>query len=178
MQQRDTTADLLARIEKLERHNRILGYAAAALVLLAAAHLWVAWSSGPAGDVMLAESFMARDMKGEIVARLGSPAGRPGTGQLHLGALENGMPDPSSAVTLQGGSMGAQVNLHGRSGRLALRLGEDSRTRGGFIQLYDGQENLRVALGLRLDGSPMLLFLDEKGNVTWQAPGGGNVHGG
>lgn len=166
-------ADLLRRIERLERENRRFKQTAS-LVFLGVASLLVVAQVSPKSTAVEAERFLVKDRKGNVRAQLGVDSlGRPSLtigGVKEKPRIEMGLgPFGSALLTLVGGPFFADVpdstNVADPTKRINSRIQLHARTAfSSHIEIRNVEEHL--AFGAQLEvppsGRPRILLFDNR----------------
>jgi len=179
------TAEILARIDTLERVNRRLRRAGACILLLVGAALLV--GATRANRTLEAEEFILRNTAGKTRAWL--TVSKDDDANLLLFDRNNNLRAVLQAT--DGATGGPRFILYGANRKegaeIALAVQGAS-----LIRLFDQNEKTRVSLGVTPDGSviavsdvneqgcvtlsggatepPAIYVFDAKGKVTWKAP--------
>ena len=150
----------IARVERLERAQRLWRRVAAGAVLgLAAVALM---GQKPAPRIVEAERFILRDAAGRVRAELGVDSEASVALRFRdadsMPRLSIGTENGASVVVLneQGGKV--------RAGLVTLSHGAPALT------LYDPNGKTRAELALARDGAPALTITDRDGFLAWKTP--------
>jgi hypothetical protein len=158
--ERNETARLGERLRRLERANRLLALAAAALLLGLAA----AWSTGAvraANGELVTGRLVLTDATGGTRAILSVVEGF-GPSLVLYG--ENGKAGAAIAFPPEGPT----IALYDRNGQLRTRMAAIEGT-GPSLVLSDAKRKPRVQLSL-IGEVPGLILLNEAGQPTWKTP--------
>lgn len=154
------SADVIGRIERLERRNRGLGgvtVASLVTALTAAGASFHATSQPQSLDEVEARRFTLRDPEGTVRATL--MIGEDGGATLYF-PDRDGVPRATLGVSANGTPALAMTDTDGTL-RAALSVSPDGAASVGF---FDGR-SLRARLGVEADGPPSLRLLDDKRGV-------------
>lgn len=146
------------RLERLEKQNRRLKYAGAAILLLISAVLLMG-QVAPVPEGIAAREFIVLDAYGTPRAIL--------TATESGGGLSLHDPDGNVRALLISSEEGTVLTLFDADGTERVML---EATEGGpGLYLRDANENLRVGLAL-IEAEPALGLFDRQGNIVFSAP--------
>lgn len=153
-----TLSAVAGRLERLEKQNRRLKYAGAAILLLISAVLLMG-QVAPVPEGIAAREFIVLDAYGTPRAIL--------TATESGGGLSLHDPDGNVRALLISSEEGTVLTLFDADGTERVML---EATEGGpGLYLRDANENLRVGLAL-IEAEPALGLFDRQGNIVFSAP--------
>ena len=157
------TAELVKRMEMLERQNLRYRFVGLGLALLACGAIFMGQNKPNVASVLEAQSFVLRDKSGNLRGTLAVDS-KTDASTLVL-ADQSGKIRAELKVTHDGNAGIAFGDTNGKP-RLIMGLKDGASPDMGFA---DSQGNPRIGIGLDGDETPAMVMYDEKRNIIWRA---------